>query len=384
MAKFSLPSFTLLATLVALAFSGPIADAATKKKAPVKKPAAKPSSKQTAKTTPKADPKPAVKKDEPPTEPLAPGELPLAARSAISLDLQSGKTLYEKNPDAMEFPASSTKILTALLVIEGGDLDQVVTVQLEDTKVEPSALEIKPGETYTRRELLYALLMKSANDVAMCLARDHAGSVAAFAEKMNQRAAQLGAKNSHFVNPHGLHNAQHYTTARDLALIAKTAMQNPLFRTIVATPEREMTKAGAVVKLKNHNRLLGMMVGCNGVKTGYTVPAQQVLVSSATREGREVLSVVLHTNKPGIWEDSKLLLLDGFIKLGVAIPATELPPALATPPADPANSGPGAPSTPSAPAGSPTPATKPAAAAASAVSGKPMAEAVSSIAPVTR
>ncbi len=368
MAKFSLPSFTVLTALLLFSLAAAPTDAATKKKAPVKKPVAKQVAK---KPEPKATAKSTAKKEEPPTPPvpLAPGELPLVARAAMSLDLQTGKVLYEKNAEAIEFPASSTKILTALLVLEAGNLDQVVTVQVEDTKVEPSALEIKPGETYTRQELLYALLLKSANDVAMCLARDNAGSVAAFAEKMNQRAAQLGATNSHFVNPHGLHHPQHRTTAHDLALIARTAMQNPLFRTIVATPETTMTKAGELVKLRNHNRLLGMMIGCTGVKTGYTIPAQQVLVSSAARDGREVLSVVLHTNKPGIWDDSKLLLMDGFIKLGLTIPPAELPPFLATPPA-PAVPGPGAaPATPGAPA----PAPAPAAAGSPAPSSKPIA-----------
>ncbi len=367
MAKFSLPSFTLLAALTLFGLAAEPASAATKKKTPSKKPATKQVAKKSDSTS---SSKATAKKEEPPppAPPLAPGELPLVARSAISLDLQTGKVLYAKNTDAVEFPASSTKILTALLIIEAGNLDQVVTVQLEDTKVEPSALEIKVGETYTRRELLFALLLKSANDVALALARDNAGSVPAFAEKMNQRAAQLGANNSHFINPHGLHNAQHYTTAHDLALIARAAMQNPLFRTIVATPEMSMTKAGEVVKLRNHNRLLTMMAGCNGVKTGYTIPAQQVLVSSATRDAHEVLSVVLHTNKPGIWEDSKLLLMDGFVKLGVVIPPAELPPALTAPATTPPIPAPGA--TPASPAPAPA---APAAAAPMPQPAKPIA-----------
>ncbi|MEO6788027.1 MAG: D-alanyl-D-alanine carboxypeptidase, partial [Chthoniobacteraceae bacterium] len=162
--------------------------------------------------------------------PLAPGELPLAAKSAILLDAKTGDVLYEKAPDEMEYPASATKILTALLVIEQGDLDKTVTIQPEDTKVEPSALEFKPGEQYTRRHLLFALLLKSANDVALALARDNAGSVAAFCEKMNRRAEALGALSTHFTNPHGLHDPHHFTTARDLGLIARVAMQQPLFR----------------------------------------------------------------------------------------------------------------------------------------------------------
>jgi serine-type D-Ala-D-Ala carboxypeptidase (penicillin-binding protein 5/6) len=161
------------------------------------------------------------------------------------------------------------------------------------------------------------MLLKSANDVAMCLARDNAGSVPAFAEKMNLRAAELGATSSHFVNPHGLHDPNHYTTAHDLVLIARAAMQQPLFRQIVSTIYYTWrTPNGEVDQLRNHNRLLRHFAGCNGLKTGYTRAAQQVLVSSALRGGHEVVAVVLHTDKPGIWVDSKTLLTYGLIKLG--------------------------------------------------------------------
>jgi D-alanyl-D-alanine carboxypeptidase (penicillin-binding protein 5/6) len=244
-------------------------------------------------------------------------DLPLAAQSAALVDSYSGEFLYTKNPDAKQYPASSTKILTALIVIEAGNLDQLVTVAPEDTKVEPSSLDLKPGQQFTRRQLLFGMLLKSANDVAMCLARDNAGSVPAFAEKMDQRAAELGATNSHFVNPHGLHDPNHYTTAHDLVLIARAAMQQPLFRQIVSTIYYTWrTPNGEVDELRNHNRLLRHFAGCNGLKTGYTRAAQQVLVSSALRGGHEVISVVLHTDKPGIWVDSKTLLTYGLIKLG--------------------------------------------------------------------
>jgi D-alanyl-D-alanine carboxypeptidase (penicillin-binding protein 5/6) len=252
---------------------------------------------------------------------LAPGancqDLPLAAQSAALVDSYSGEFLYTKNPDAKQYPASSTKILTALIVIEAGNLDQLVTVAPEDTKVEPSSLNLKPGQQFTRRQLLFGMLLKSANDVAMCLARDNAGSVPAFAEKMDLRAAELGATNSHFVNPHGLHDPNHYTSAHDLVLIARAAMQQPLFRQIVSTIYYTWrTPTGEVDELRNHNRLLRHFAGCNGLKTGYTRAAQQVLVSSALRGGHEVISVVLHTDKPGIWVDSKTLLTYGLIKLG--------------------------------------------------------------------
>jgi serine-type D-Ala-D-Ala carboxypeptidase (penicillin-binding protein 5/6) len=252
---------------------------------------------------------------------VAPGarsqDLPLAAQSAALVDSYSGEFLYAKNADAKQYPASSTKILTALIVIEAGNLDQLVTVAPEDTKVEPSSLDLKPGQQFTRRQLLFGMLLKSANDVAMCLARDNAGSIPAFAEKMDLRAAELGATSSHFVNPHGLHDPNHYTTAHDLVLIARAAMQQPLFRQIVSTIYYTWRAPnGQVNELRNHNRLLRHFAGCNGLKTGYTRAAQQVLVSSALRGGHEVISVVLHTDKPGIWVDSKTLLTYGLIKLG--------------------------------------------------------------------
>jgi len=243
--------------------------------------------------------------------------LNVVAQSAAVVDSYSGDFLFAKNENGKQYPASSTKILTALIVVESGDLDHLVTVDLADTKVEPSSLGLKPGEQYTRRQLLFGLLLKSANDVAMALARDNAGSVPAFAEKMNLRAAQLGATSSHFVNPHGLHDPNHYTTAHDLVLIGRAAMQQPLFREIVSTVYYIWrAPSGQIEQLRNHNRLLRHFAGCNGLKTGYTRIAQQVLVSSALRGGHEVISVVLHTDKPGIWDDSKALLSYGLIKLG--------------------------------------------------------------------
>jgi D-alanyl-D-alanine carboxypeptidase (penicillin-binding protein 5/6) len=170
---------------------------------------------------------------------------------------------------------------------------------------------------YTRRQLLFGMMLKSANDVAMALARDNAGSVEAFAEKMTGRAAELGATDSHFKNPHGLHDPDHYTTAHDLALIARAAMEQPFFRQVVSTIYYTWkSPKGTVYQLRNHNRLLRHYAGCNGLKTGFTRAAQQVLVSSALRDGHEVISVVLHTNKPGIWDDSKVLLSYGLIKVG--------------------------------------------------------------------
>lgn len=244
-----------------------------------------------------------------PTDPAA---IEIIADGAVLLDGPSGAELWGKNAHEQFFPASSTKMLTALLVIEQGDLDGIVTVELSDTQVEPSSIYFKPGEQYTRRELLYALMLKSANDVARALARDNAGSVEAFAEKMTRRAHQLGAERSQFRNPHGLHDPEHYSTPYDLALIARYAMQQPVFRQIVGTTHYEWAGgANGAVRLRNTNRLLRDFPGCTGLKTGYTRRAGHVLVSSAARDGQEVISVVMHSDKFGKWTDSGLLLSYG-------------------------------------------------------------------------
>jgi D-alanyl-D-alanine carboxypeptidase (penicillin-binding protein 5/6) len=242
---------------------------------------------------------------------LAEGELPLSAKGAIVIDTDKGETLYAKNPDEGQYPASTTKIMTALLVIEAGDLDRIVTVTDDDAKVGESSLGLKEGEEYTRRQMLYGLMLKSANDVAHALGRDNAGSIDAFAEKMTARAEELGATNTRFANPHGLHDQDHYTTPRDLAIIARAAMRQPFFRILVATQTHPWERPGGVSPLRNHNRLLWDFPGCTGVKTGFTRPAQQVLVSAALRDGREVIAVVMHDDKPGVLEDSKLLLTYG-------------------------------------------------------------------------
>ena len=243
---------------------------------------------------------------------LAEGELPLAAKGAIVLDSYTGRALYEKNADEPQYPASTTKIMTALLVIEAGDLDREVEVTEEDARVGESSLNIRPGERYTRRQMLFGLMLKSANDVAHSLGRDNAGSAEAFGLKMTERARELGATTTNFRNANGLHDAQHYTTPRDLVLIARAAMQQPYFRQIVATLEHPWVTGTAMQPLRNHNRLLTQFSGCIGVKTGYTRPAQQVLASAALRESREVIAVIMHSDRPGIWEDSKLLLTFGF------------------------------------------------------------------------
>lgn len=312
---FTAPLATLLTA--ALLLAQPMAQARHPRNAPKLKPTPAPA---TAVTAPGEEDEDGPAAARGMKDPSGNGPLTLAAKGAIVVDALSGETLYEKNSHAAFYPASTTKILTALLVIEAGDLDRPVIIQPEDTKVEPSAIGFRPGESYTRRQLLYALMLKSANDAAQALARDNAGSLEAFGEKMTQRAASLGAENSHFATPHGLPNPNHWTTPHDLALIARAAMMQPVFRQLVGTVEYRWVSAQGVQSiLKNHNKLLWCppwkFEGCTGLKTGYTVAAQQVLVSAAVRNHREVISVVMHSDKPGIWLDSKQLLAYGLAHL---------------------------------------------------------------------
>lgn len=244
------------------------------------------------------------------------GDLPLAAVGATVVDGFTGRVIYEKNSHQRLYPASATKVLTALLVIESGNLDQEVAITWEDSQVGESSLNIREGDVFTRRQMLYGLMLKSANDVAHALARDNAGTMPAFADKMTQRAREVGALDSHFMNPHGLHHKEHYTTAYDLAMITRAAMDQPFFRRIVSTQAHPwVSPTMPLMGLRNHNRLLGTFPGCTGVKTGFTRPAGQVLASAALREGREVVATVMLTDKPGIWEDSKILLTYGLLHL---------------------------------------------------------------------
>jgi len=234
------------------------------------------------------------------------------AASVMVIDARSGEIMYEKNADAARPAASTQKLLTALIVAERGYLDRPVTVEYVDTLAEPVRLNIKPGETYTRIELLRALLVKSPNDVARCLARDSAGSVEAFAELMNQKARELGATHSHFVNPNGLPIPGQYSSARDMSIIAKAAYANPTIRSIVCLPTLVFRYSnGRIRQLENTNKLLKSFAYCNGMKTGYTEAAGKCLIASGTRPGRDVIVVVLGDSKSGIWRDASALLTWG-------------------------------------------------------------------------
>src|SRR5213596_1105919 len=231
------------------------------------------------------------------------------ANSVVVVDARTGAVLHEKNADQPRPAASTQKLLTALVVADTGYLDRQVTVEPIDTLAEPVKLNISPGETYQRIDLLRALLVKSPNDVARCLARDNAGTVDAFAEKMNAKAQQLGATHSHFINPNGLPMPGQYSTARDLSIIARAAYANPTIRSIVCLPQLVFRYAnGRTRELENTNKVLRRLPFCNGMKTGYTEAAGHCLIASGSRPGRDVIVVVLGDTKSGIWRDASALL----------------------------------------------------------------------------
>ena len=236
------------------------------------------------------------------------------AAAVLVQDARTGETLYEKNADMPRAAASTQKLLTALIVAESGYLDERVTVQPIDTFAEPVRLNIRAGDTYQRIDLLRALLVKSPNDVARCLARDNAGSIELFADKMNAKARQLGATHSNFVNPNGLPMPGQFSTARDLSLIARAAYSNPTIRSIVCMPQLVFRYAnGRTRQLENTNKVLKRLPYCNGMKTGYTEAAGHCLIASGTIPGRDIIVVVLGDSSAGVWRDASALLSWGLM-----------------------------------------------------------------------
>ncbi|MDI6710234.1 MAG: D-alanyl-D-alanine carboxypeptidase family protein [Bacillota bacterium] len=239
----------------------------------------------------------------------------ITGEAAVLMDLDTGQVLYTKNADRRMYPASTTKILTALTALEQGRLEDVVTTSERASLTEGSSVYLKIGERQRLKDLLYALMVNSGNDCAVAIAEHIAGSEEQFVDLMNDYASRLGATHSHFANPHGLHDPQHYTTARDLAVIAREAMKNPTFRKIVATRTYTLDRPDdkRPTLLVNRNRLLWTYDGCLGVKTGYTSEASQCLVAAAERNGQRLLSVVLKSQGPALWTDSAALLDYGFM-----------------------------------------------------------------------
>ena len=230
----------------------------------------------------------------------------ISAKRAIVVDGQTGRVLYEKNADQRSLIASTTKIMTALIICEQCNVLDRMTIPKEAVGIEGSSIYLKEGEVLTVQELLYGMMLHSGNDAAVALAIYCGGTVEGFAEMMNDKAHRLGMKDSHFVNPNGLDAPDHYSTARDLALLASYAMENPIFARTVSAKNVSITGR----TLRNHNKLLWQVEGADGVKTGFTKAAGRILVSSAVRQGRRIIAVTI--NAPDDWSDHKYLIDQSF------------------------------------------------------------------------
>ena len=233
----------------------------------------------------------------------------VAAESVLVMDADSGRVFYAKNADTVRPVASTQKLITALCVLDAGNIDKPVVITAYDTACEPTKLYLKPGDSYTRRELLKVLMVKSANDVARALARDVGGSVEGFAAIMNNKCQQLGMRNSTCVNPHGLTEPGQYSTARDMAIAARVAHRSPLLRSYTSTKSYTFKfNDGRTRLIVNTNKLLKTVPFCDGMKTGTTNASGRCLISSGSINGRSVICVVLKSNTPNIWSDSEKLL----------------------------------------------------------------------------
>ena len=243
---------------------------------------------------------------------ILPGEAyAVSAEKAYSLDAVSGRVLFDKNADSRSLIASTTKIMTALVVCERCNVLDRMRIPKEAVGIEGSSMYLREGEVLTIQELLYGLMLSSGNDAAVALAICCGGTVEGFVELMNDKARLLGLRNTHFENPNGLDSPGHYSSARDLAVLAAYAMENPIFAKTVSAK----TVTAGQRYLRNHNKLLWMVDGADGVKTGYTKAAGRALVSSATRDGRRIITVTL--NDPNDWQEHKALLEEGFSRFHV-------------------------------------------------------------------
>ena len=221
----------------------------------------------------------------------------LSARSAVVIDAPTGRALFERNARERSLIASTTKIMTGLLVCEDLDPQREISVPPEAAGIEGSSLYLKAGERVRLIDLLYGMMLRSGNDAAEALAIAHSGSEEAFVRAMNERAAALGLRDTHFANPHGLDDENNYSTACDLALLARAAMENERFREVVGTKSYRF----GVRSFENHNRLLWRCEGAEGVKTGFTKAAGRILVSAVTRQGRRLICVTIRA--PDDWND---------------------------------------------------------------------------------
>jgi len=237
----------------------------------------------------------------------------VGAKAAILMDAKTGKVLYAKNVHERRPIASTTKITTAILTLEKATLTEEVYVSERAAVTAESAIWLEAGERLTVEQLVYALMLYSANDAAAALAEYVGGTQENFVKMMNEKVREIGAKNTHYVNPHGLYDPQHYSTAYDLALIARYGMEKvPKFRQVVSTWREQIPWAGHPWDrvLYNRNKLLKLYPGADGVKTGYTKEAGRCLVGSATRNGQQLIAVVL--DSPNMFNEVAALLDYGF------------------------------------------------------------------------
>jgi len=240
----------------------------------------------------------------------------IAAVGALLVDAQTGEVLYARNPEMHLLPASTTKLMTALIVYEKIGMNGYVTIDEDDTRVEPSSVPLIAGETVSVNKLFHALLIESANDSARALGRYVAGSTPAFVQMMNERAQQMGLDNTHFYNPNGLPapSGTHYTCCADLMKIFEAVIRYPELREICSTKYYSLTTEARTQTLRNHNLLLGRYPGMGPAKTGWTVASRHTYACSVTRNGRELLLTLLDT--PNKWLDAEILFNWGFAQGG--------------------------------------------------------------------
>lgn len=246
------------------------------------------------------------------------------ARAAILIEESTGKVLYAKNPNIIMAPASTTKIMTGILCIEKGNLNQLVRISGNAAARGGSSMHLRRNERFSLRALLYGLLLSSGNDAATAIAETIAGSEYRFAVMMTKKARQLGLKHTRYINASGLPAYNHYSTAYDLARLARYALQNPLFASIVQTKEAMVPgpTPGQSTTLKNHNKLLWDYPYTTGIKTGYTRKAGKCLVASAKKQDVTLIAVVLKSGN--IYSDSRKLFDYGYKLLNVQDPEPEL------------------------------------------------------------
>lgn len=218
------------------------------------------------------------------------------ARIAVAYDRKSGKVIYGKNENKRTAMASTTKIMTAIVLIENADLNQTITVSAKAAGTGGSRLGLKHNDKITMKDLLYGLMLKSGNDAAVAIAENVGGSIEKFADLMNEEAKKIGLDNTHYVTPHGLDNPEHYTTAYELAKLADYALKNEIFAKVVNTKNYTVTINGYPKNITNTNELLGYLDGVNGVKTGFTNNAGRCLVTSVNRNEFEIITVVLQAD----------------------------------------------------------------------------------------